>query len=82
MQIHQRLLFDDNGYARLYVMSNCRDSIRTIPALSYDEKKVEDVDTDGEDHIYDEWRYVLMVDGIRAPLSASVKRRQFNPLEM
>lgn len=82
MQIHQRLLFDDNGYARLYVMSNCRDSIRTIPALSYDEKKVEDVDTDGEDHIYDEWRYVLMVDGIRAPLSASVKRRQFNPLDM
>lgn len=82
MQIHQRLAFDDNGYARLYVMSNCRDSIRTIPALCYDDKKVEDVDTDAEDHIYDEWRYVLMIDGVRSPISAEIRRKRFDPLEM
>lgn len=81
MQVHERLRFDQNGYARLYVMSNCQDAIRTIPALSYDERRVEDVDTDGEDHIYDEWRYVLMVDGIRAPISAEVARKRYNPLE-
>jgi hypothetical protein len=34
--------------------------IRTIPLLQYDEHKVEDLDTDGEDHIADAWRYFLM----------------------
>lgn len=38
----------------------CRDSIRTIPALQYDEFKNEDLDTDGEDHAADDWRYGLM----------------------
>ena len=82
MQVHQRLAFDEHGYARLYVFSTCRDTIRTIPALCYDDKRVEDVDTDGEDHIYDDWRYVLMVDGIRSPISPQVRRKQFNPLDM
>jgi len=81
MQIHQRLAFDDNGYARLYVFTNCRDTIRTLPALCYDDRKVEDVDTDSEDHIYDDFRYVLMVDGIRSPISREVKRKAWNPLE-
>ena len=38
----------------------CRHFIRTIPALVYDDKDVEDVDTSQEDHIYDECRYVCM----------------------
>ena len=33
---------------------------RQIPQLVYDEKKVEDIDTTQEDHIYDECRYFLM----------------------
>ena len=31
----------------LYVFSTCRHFIRTVPALVYDEKDVEDIDTDG-----------------------------------
>lgn len=60
MQCHYRLRFDPNGVPMFYCFSNCRQFIRTIPTLVYDETKVEDVDTDGEDHIYDEWRYVCM----------------------
>ena len=43
-----------------YVFNTCKEFIRTIPALIYSETKVEDVNTDMEDHIYDEWRYVMM----------------------
>lgn len=60
MQMHYRLAFDENGYPMMYVFKNCRGFIRTIPILMYDEHKVEDIDTDGEDHIADETRYVCM----------------------
>lgn len=60
MQLHQRLTFDGNGRAGLYVFDCCRNFIRTIPALTYDSASGEDIDTDGEDHIYDMTRYVLM----------------------
>lgn len=60
MQLHNRLVFDDNGYPMFYVFRECKDFIRTIPELIYDETKVEDIDTRQEDHIYDECRYVLM----------------------
>lgn len=66
MQIHYRLSFDADGYAGMYVFSNCTEFIRTMPALAYDEYRVEDVDTDGEDHIYDETRYMCMARPIRA----------------
>ena len=60
MQIHYRLAFDDNGIPMFQVFNTCRNFIRTMPALVYDEKKVEDIDTTQEDHIYDMTRYVLM----------------------
>lgn len=60
MQYHYRLAFDKNGRAMFYVFNTCKHFIRTIPALVYDEKNVEDIDTRQEDHIYDECRYVLM----------------------
>lgn len=60
MQFHYRLAFDTDGEAMLYIFNTCQQFIRTFPALVYDDKKVEDIDTDGEDHIYDECRYVLM----------------------
>lgn len=60
MQMHYRLSFDENGYPMMYVFKNCKGFIRTIPQLMYDEHKVEDIDTDGEDHIADETRYVCM----------------------
>lgn len=60
MQVHYRFQFDDNGYPMMYIFSNCKATIRTLPLLQYDEHKVEDLDTDGEDHIADEMRYFLM----------------------
>lgn len=60
MQVHYRMTFDENGKALFYVFSNCKGFIRTIPELMYDENKVEDLDTDGEDHIADETRYMCM----------------------
>lgn len=59
-QVHNRLCFDDRGMPNLYVFSTCRNFIRTFPCLVYDTTDVEDVDTSGEDHIYDELRYVCM----------------------
>lgn len=44
----------------IYCVESCRDSIRTIPVLQHDLDKPEDLDTDGEDHAADEWRYACM----------------------
>jgi hypothetical protein len=60
MQYHYRLAFDENGECMFQVFNTCKHFIRTIPMLVYSEKKPEDIDTDMEDHIYDECRYVLM----------------------
>lgn len=60
MQVHHRLAFDGEGKPMLYVFDTCRHFIRTVPNLVYDEKDVEDINTEGEDHIYDELRYVCM----------------------
>ena len=59
-QCHARLHFDENGYPMMYVFNTCKDFIRTIPGLQYDEHDPEDLDTHGEDHIADEWRYMCM----------------------
>lgn len=60
MQFHYRLAFDEHGFPMFYCFNTCRHFIRTIPLLIYDDKNVEDIDTDLEDHIYDEARYVFM----------------------
>lgn len=44
----------------LYFLDNCDDTIRTLPILQHDETDPEDVDTDAEDHAYDETRYACM----------------------
>lgn len=44
----------------IYAFRNCLNSIRTIPMLQHDETRPEDLDTDGEDHCADEWRYAAM----------------------
>ena len=45
---------------RMLVCETCPNLIRTLPALIYDEKNVEDCDSDGEDHAPDAARYGLM----------------------
>jgi len=60
MQVHERLRFDKNGKPGMYVFETCKDFIRTVPTLPYSQTKVEDVDTDAEDHSYDSLRYMCM----------------------
>jgi len=59
-QMRQRMKGDGDGRPMIYCFSTCVDSIRTIPALQHDQDKPEDLDTDGEDHAADEWRYGCM----------------------
>lgn len=46
----------------LLVMKNCEAFIETVPGLPRDEKKLDDVDTTAEDHVYDEVRYMVLDD--------------------
>lgn len=59
-ELHERFRFREDGKPAMYVFSNCKQFIRTVPALPYSLSKPEDIDTDAEDHIYDETRYFLM----------------------
>ena len=81
MQLHERLKFGEDGRPMLYVFSDCRDFIRTLPALAYDPLRVEDVDTQGEDHIYDETRYFLMSRPLAPRIAVRRTRKGFNPLD-
>lgn len=80
MQIHHRLAFDEYGRPMLYVFNTCRHFIRTVPNLVYDDKNVEDINTDGEDHIYDELRYVCMNYVIAPRVYAPIVKAEFDPL--
>lgn len=54
-----------------YVMDNCKAFLELVPTLPRDEDKTDDVDTDAEDHCWDEVRYRTL--GSTAGLSSSVK---------
>ena len=58
-QLQVRRLPEGKFYSRVQVFPNCRQFIRTVPGLVHDPVRVEDVDTDGEDHHADQWRYAL-----------------------
>lgn len=82
MQVHHRLAFDEEGIPMLYVFNTCKHFIRTVPNLVYDEKNVEDIDTDGEDHIYDELRYVCMKNPIAPRLRPVQTEKPYDPLDL
>ncbi len=81
MELHERLRFDENGKPMLQVFATCRDFIRTLPALPYSQRAVEDIDTDSEDHIYDETRYFLMAHPMR-PREKKVHKNTYNPFRV
>ena len=76
MQLHHRLAMDENGIPMMYIFNTCKNFIRTLPSLVYDEKKVEDIDTRQEDHAYDMCRYVLMDNPMAPPI---YKERKYMP---
>jgi len=80
MQFHERLRFDKDGRPKMQIFNTCRQFIRTIPSLPYDLHKVEDVDSDAEDHIYDETRYFLMARSVPVNDPHVPKKRVFDPL--
>ena len=55
------LYWDEQGVKpQFYVLENCKYAIESIPTLVHDDNKVEDLDTDGEDHPADAIRYGVM----------------------
>ena len=80
IQVHNRLKFDENGNSMFYVFSTCRNVIRTIPDLVYSKQNDEDIDTDGEDHIYDALRYLFMERPIASPIQNNIVPPPKNPL--
>jgi hypothetical protein len=59
-QMRARLKGDNEGNPMVVCFNDCLDSIRTIPALQHDTDRMEDLDTEAEDHCADEWRYACM----------------------
>jgi len=47
----------------LFVTTDCQHFIRTVPVLPRDEKDMDDVNTDAEDHVADEVRYYIRSTG-------------------
>lgn len=81
--------FNQHGQlsARLTVSPSCRDFIRTVPILIHDEKKVEDIDTTGEDHAADETRYAVMSrpekpNAVKRVTFEEVQQAQFDPFNL
>lgn len=75
--IEERKLVDMAKAARLrlewerpmmQVYSTCEHFIRTIPSLCVDDSNVEDVDTEQEDHVYDEAAQICMARPMSMPL--------------
>ncbi|QIW90742.1 UNVERIFIED_ORG: hypothetical protein GCAPEGMB_00423 [Vibrio phage V07] len=60
---------DPDGFPRekpgFFVFRNCDQFLRTVPPIPRDSKDMDDVDTDAEDHIADEARYVVLSLGKR-----------------
>mgnify|MGYP002551690070 CR=1 FL=1 len=77
MQCHYRLQFDEEGYSRMYVFSNCAAFIRTVPGMMFSRTAPEDLDTEMEDHVCDEWRYMCMSRPV-APLRPVERRVMMN----
>ena len=82
MQMHYRFAFDENGYPMMYIFSNCKAFIRTIPLLQYDEHKPEDLDSDGEDHVADEARYFCMSRPIKPRVATKPDEFNQSPLHL
>lgn len=81
MQVRERMKFDENGRAMIYFFNTCKDSIRTIPLMMFDEHKVEDLDSDLEDHACDEIRYFCMSRPIAPRIIDTKKKTMHDPLD-
>ena len=80
MQCHYRLAFDEDGIPMCYIFNTCKGFCRTIPTLCHSTTDPEDLDTRQEDHIADEWRYLVMSRPIRPVLTPAPALLPSDPL--
>jgi hypothetical protein len=59
------------------VYNTCNHFIRTIPLLQSDENNIEDIDSDLEDHVYDEACHIFMARPI-VPKITKVKQSSYD----
>jgi len=81
MQVHKRLRIEQDidaetgevtaEFPMVKVFNSCKGFWRTMPQLREDERDPEDIDTDQEEHIYDEFRYMCMA----RPIAPKVESR-------
>lgn len=78
---YYRVREDSEGrpYSWLTIFDTCRATIRTVPELVHDQIKVEDLDSDGEDHIADAQRYFVMGRPAPAEIPQPNKYQQMRP---
>lgn len=57
--MHNVLADSWDGKPTMQVLENCRNFIRTLPALPYDDSKPEEIDSNSEDHAFDSVTYAL-----------------------
>ena len=68
-QFRERLLVREGESPMMLVYKTCKDFFRTVSSLVMDKNRPEDIDSDGEDHQYDEAAFFCMA----RPLSAYVE---------
>jgi len=75
-----------DGKGMFLISERCSDWLRTVPYISADRYNPEDIDTESEDHAYDETRYALMSDFVKYPRKLLRKTKiiskpvNYNPL--
>jgi hypothetical protein len=76
---HLRIPRDSDGNVTgtpmLQIYNTCNHFVRTIPALILDENNIEDVETDSEDHVYDDSCHVMM----HRPVTGKAKQETRRP---
>ena len=75
MQVHQQMMTTgEDGKPMMLIFDHCVDFIRTIPVLTPSPNNPEDINSDLEDHIYDETRYACMSEFAKYPGRALCKQ--------
>ena len=65
-QMHDRLRIDPDGLPSIFIFNTCVDWWRTVPVLPFDDLDPEDVDTEAEDHAWDDTKMLLLARPMKA----------------
>lgn len=88
-KLHDMLKLEGtDGRPMMLIAENCLHWLRTVPYLVADPRNPEDIDTEMEDHAYDETRYAIMSEAATDPrclrkapvLPAKKERKKYDPL--